>query len=406
MQYKLVVDKQSRLNPSTEKKIYTLDIEELRAKGNISDKLIISPSESYVIRNLSLSEYHVLKVLENPIKEVIENPKIELFEGDNYIYLIDMVGNRFYAEYLIKNEFNDVYPTKTEMHAAINLVENAINLEVAKKVNDEDLTGANLLLRINGDKSEAKLKADKIGLEGYTTINNGFSVDTEGNASIANDAVKINRNGIQMADGTSLIGGKGIFTILSFRGISESYDEVVGQGEFKNIGFNAPFQELKKCNYYIDVFIPQNFVVQKAYLTIQHLPLIVYENTTLKGYGVCKQMKFYSSSINNKKLYVKVMSDSGSSSDTGLNEISVLGENGWTPTIPTSEDSVSLEEKIVEIPITNFTSGKINRFALSSSINTPTVGSSDNVYTIGYLNSGAIIGTINLIGFSKDINFN
>ena len=37
MKYKIVVDKQSRTNPSADKKEYIIDIEELRFKGNIYD---------------------------------------------------------------------------------------------------------------------------------------------------------------------------------------------------------------------------------------------------------------------------------------------------------------------------------------------------------------------------------
>lgn len=54
------------------------------------------------MRRLELTDFYVLKELETPIKEPLENINIELFEGDNYIYLIDMVGNKFYAEYLLK----------------------------------------------------------------------------------------------------------------------------------------------------------------------------------------------------------------------------------------------------------------------------------------------------------------
>lgn len=200
MIYKIVIDKQSRSNPSTEKKEYTIDIEELRAKGNVYDSLMFKVDGTYVIRRLHLSELQVLTILDEPIKEPLENVNIELFEGDNYIYLSDMEGNRFYAEYLIRNEFNEVFATRKEMNAAINLtmqeidlavnqkltnystteemkaliqlLTNQINLELEKKVDGETITGAYLLLKINNDTSEAKIKADKVNLSGYVTIDN------------------------------------------------------------------------------------------------------------------------------------------------------------------------------------------------------------------------------------------
>lgn len=208
MKYKIIVDKQSRTNPSEEKREYEIDIEELRVKGDVYDSLIITKGEDYVMRRLSLSEYGVLKELEETVKEPLENIDIELFEGDNYIYIQDMTGNKFYAEYLIKNDFTDTYVTENQMNSAITATAgkieigvnqkltkyatteemngaitakaNEINLEVNKKVNEEDLTGANITLRINNDESEAQINADKININGAISANGNFKVDTDG----------------------------------------------------------------------------------------------------------------------------------------------------------------------------------------------------------------------------------
>ena len=140
MKYKIIVDKQSRTNPSPEKKEYEIDIEELRCKGDVRDTLVITKGEDYVMRRLELTPYFVLKELEEPIKQVIPNVDIELFEGDNYIYLIDMAGNKFYAEYLIKNEFNDVYATKAEMSSAINQTAREVVISVDEKLTEYSKT--------------------------------------------------------------------------------------------------------------------------------------------------------------------------------------------------------------------------------------------------------------------------
>ena len=52
------------------------------------------------------------------------------------------------------------------MNSAIEETASEINIEVNKKVNDADLTGANIMLRINNDESQAVIDADKISLEG------------------------------------------------------------------------------------------------------------------------------------------------------------------------------------------------------------------------------------------------
>lgn len=134
MIYKIIVDKQAKENPSLEKKEYTVDIEELRCKGDVYDSLNIEKDRTYVVRRLELSEFHVLKELSNPRIEELKDLNVELFEGDNYIYLIDMIGNKFYAEYLIKNDFNDIYATKNEMNSAINQSAQSIELSVNQKL--------------------------------------------------------------------------------------------------------------------------------------------------------------------------------------------------------------------------------------------------------------------------------
>ena len=134
MQYKIIVDKQPSSNPSNEKKEYIIDIEELRVKGNIYDSLNIDKDKTYVTRRLSLSEYGVLSVLDEPIIEELTDIDIKLFEGDNYVYLSDMQGNKFYAEYLIKNDFNDIYATKNEMNSFITQTAESIEFSVNQKL--------------------------------------------------------------------------------------------------------------------------------------------------------------------------------------------------------------------------------------------------------------------------------
>ena len=134
MQYKIIVDKQPSSNPSSEKKEYVIDIEELRIKGNVYDSLNIEMDRTYVTRRLSLSQFGVLSVLDEPKIEELTEVNIKLFEGDNYIYLMDMQGNSFYAEYLIKNDFNDIYATKNEMNSSITQTAQSIELSVNQKL--------------------------------------------------------------------------------------------------------------------------------------------------------------------------------------------------------------------------------------------------------------------------------
>ena len=163
MQYKIIVDKQPRTNPSSDKRQYVIDIEELRYLGDIYDSLIITKDVDYVIRRLSLSEYGVLSVLSKEIIQPVDNIDIELFEGDNYIYLADMTGNYIYAEYLLKNEFTDMYITEAEMNTKIQQTYNSIELSVNQKLTSystiEELTNAkNEAIDTANGNTDEKLK--------------------------------------------------------------------------------------------------------------------------------------------------------------------------------------------------------------------------------------------------------
>lgn len=225
MQYKIIVDKQPSSNPSSEKKEYVIDIEELRVKGNVYDSLNIEMDRTYVTRRLSLSEYGVLSVLDEPIIQELTDVDIKLFEGDNYIYLIDMQGNKFYAEYLVKNDFTDLYVTTnqmnsaitqsaesielsvnqkltsyattdeleeqvTELNSTISQTAQEINLEVSKKVGDDEI-----ISKINQSAEEVQINANKISLDGkqinltgdnISIESTNFNVDKDGNMTCNN----------------------------------------------------------------------------------------------------------------------------------------------------------------------------------------------------------------------------
>lgn len=241
MQYKIIVDKQPSSNPSDERKEYIIDIEELRVKGDIYDSLNIELNRTYVTRRLSLSEYGVLSVLEEPVVEELTEINIELFEGDNYIYLSDMQGNNFYAEYLIKNDFNDIYATKNEMNSAITQTAQSIelsvnqklegystteemnstisqtaqeiNLEVSKKVGEDEIISS-----INQTAEQITIDANKININGAISANGNFKVDTSGNMTCSNATFTEGKIELE-ADGQD----SSKFRILSDNGEKEGY---------------------------------------------------------------------------------------------------------------------------------------------------------------------------------------
>ena len=154
MIYKIIVDKQPRANPSSEKRTYTIDVEELRYLGDVKDTLVIGKGEDYIIRRLEISPFFVLKQLETPIKEPLKDIDIELFEGENYIYVENVSNSLLIAEYIIKNDFTDTYVTEAQMSSAIELSSGQIEILVNQK-----LQGYSTKEEMN---SAISIKADEI----------------------------------------------------------------------------------------------------------------------------------------------------------------------------------------------------------------------------------------------------
>lgn len=209
MQYIIVVDKQSSANPSSEKRQYILNIDPLKTYNGVSDVLMITVERTYVIRKISVTKYGVPTIMPYPQEEELSKVKINLFEGDNYIYILDEIGNTIIATYILKNDFTDTFPAKVEMNtlieqtasnieisvnkkledystteemrAEIKLESDEINIEVSKKVGKEEVIAA-----INLSEEEASIKAEKISLEGLVTVNQKFKVLEDGSIEATN----------------------------------------------------------------------------------------------------------------------------------------------------------------------------------------------------------------------------
>lgn len=132
MKYIIVIDKQSRSNPSGEAREYVFECDELLRKGDISDDLIIERGKAKHIKRIELTECGVTHVLSREVVTQLGDYVLKLFEGDNYIYVKDEYNNILKAEYVIKNQFTDLYVTDMEMRSAIEQSADHITLSVNK----------------------------------------------------------------------------------------------------------------------------------------------------------------------------------------------------------------------------------------------------------------------------------
>lgn len=173
MKYIIVIDKQSRTNPSTEKREYSFEVgEELRRKGDVTDDLVIENSIAKLIRRIGLTEYNVSYLLNKEVVTDLGEARLKLFEGDNYIYVKDDYNNVLKAEYIIKNDFTDTYITDIEMKSAIEQSATSIELSVNQKLigysTTEEMNSA-IDISVEGITSEV---VKKIAITGTNYLKN------------------------------------------------------------------------------------------------------------------------------------------------------------------------------------------------------------------------------------------
>lgn len=99
--------------------------------------------------------------------------------------------------------------SKTEMNSKIEQTANSINQEVEKKVDEQTITGAYLVLKINNDTSQAKLNADKIQLSANNILDilSGNSINMSSkNIKIESQNFNVNSDGTLTATNATISG--------------------------------------------------------------------------------------------------------------------------------------------------------------------------------------------------------
>lgn len=197
MKYIIVVDKQPRTNPSSEKQEYEIDIDELRKKGDVHDDLKIENGIAKVYRRIRFTKTHMTYILDKEVVEELGEIKIKLFEGDNYIYVKDEYNNQICVEHIVKSDFTDMYITKLEMSSSIKQTATSILESVSAtyatigSLQDTSKTlTASIELKINKKDlvSELNASADVIRMKAGKFIFDGanFKLDDKGNITATN----------------------------------------------------------------------------------------------------------------------------------------------------------------------------------------------------------------------------
>ena len=140
----------------TETGLYELGVMEvLRQNGDVCDEYVLKDGQAQIIRRINKDG--TVKATETI--EDLGTFSIPLLEGDNQIIIKNYSAN-MYAKWAIKNDYTDVFATKVEMNSSITQTAQEINLEVSKKVDENEIISS-----INQSAEQIQINANKISLK-------------------------------------------------------------------------------------------------------------------------------------------------------------------------------------------------------------------------------------------------
>ena len=136
--------------------IYELGVlDVLRQNDEVCDEFVLENGQAKVIRRVNKSGT-------TKAKEIVEDlGKLEILlkEGTNTITIQNYTA-RIKAKWAIKSDYTNVFATKVEMNSEIKQTADSINLEVRKKVDENEV-----ISKINQSAEQIQIEADKISLK-------------------------------------------------------------------------------------------------------------------------------------------------------------------------------------------------------------------------------------------------
>ena len=134
----------------------------LRQNGNVSDEYVLENGKASVIRRINSDG----TVKSQATTENIGEYSIKLKEGTNTI-TIKNYSATIKAKYAIKSDYTNIFATKVEMNSSITQTAQEINLEVSKKVGNDEI-----ISKINQSAEQVQINANKISLQRKTNKSN------------------------------------------------------------------------------------------------------------------------------------------------------------------------------------------------------------------------------------------
>lgn len=368
------------------------DMKNLYQIGTVHDTFEYLDGKCSITKRIGIDDEGNKYVLETPYTIDLKDLIIEVPEGDYKIYT-NYEALHLNVEYLMQNQYTDTFATQVDVQSSIKIATDEVLIESKREILD------------NGDALIASINTKSTG---EVLINASKAINfnsTEFNVTTEKMKITIGE-GDNKKD---IINANGVLTNLQFK----SSNEVWGIGQSSNyfLGFSPYINDndgsvpSKKSYLQLDYDIPENFVVQNAYVTIFHTPVNWEKNTSVKTWGYCRNLGVYNVyNSGDFKINAAFFSEGQAIGEFNSAAITNVFGNAtyWTARKPSNSSYLSESVTTKDIASSLNTSG--HGTLLVQSNDTPPYSSTiDGLYTENGAGgkTGSAYAILNIIGYTK-----
>lgn len=157
---------------------YELSKDLLWLNESTYDEFILDYDNSacYVIRRVGVNADGIKYALTNSMQEDLTYPTIRLINGDYEVSLVGQPTAYLYVRLMVQNIYTTQFATKVELNSTIKQTKDEIDLEVSKKVGNDEV-----ISKINQTAETITIQANKVNISGMiSAINNNTTTTING----------------------------------------------------------------------------------------------------------------------------------------------------------------------------------------------------------------------------------
>ena len=368
------------------------DMKNLYQIGTVHDTFEYLDGKCSITKRIGIDDKGNKYILETPYTIDLKDFIIEVPEGDYKIYT-NYETLHLNVEYLTQNQYTDTFATQVDVQSSIKIATDEVLIESKREILD------------NGDALIASINTKSTG---EVLINASKAI----NFNSAEFNVTTEKMKITIGEGDNkkdIINANGVLTNLQFK----SANQVFGNGQSSNyfLGFSPYINDndgsvpSKRSYLQLDYDIPDNFVVQNAYVTIFHTPVNWEKNTSVKTWGYCRNLGVYNVyNSGDFKVNAAFFSEGQAIGEFNSTAITNVFGNAtyWTARKPSN--SSYLSESVTTKDIASSLNASGHGTLLVQSNDAPPYSSTiDGLYTENGAGgkTGSAYAILNIIGYTK-----